>query len=388
MKDFQYYNPARIVFGRSAQKELKGLLEKEGITSLLFVYSGEFVKELGIFTEVRDACAALDVSFYENGQVEPNPKVELIRELIVLGKEKKVDFVLAAGGGSSIDTAKAAAMGIPYEGDVWDFYDGTAVPARILPVGAITTLPSSGSETSNCSIISNGEWKLGYEDDRIIPKFAIMNPEYTLGLPAFQTSAGVADILSHLLERYFSAVDHTDVTDYLIEGGVRAVLLNGRRLMENPQDIDARSEIQWIASIAHNNLLDTGREADWGSHRIEHELSAQYGITHGEGMAVVTLAWLKYAARVKPEKPAQLAVRIFGADPFNYTAEEQVLILVSELERFFKMLGLRTTLTQMGIGREHFTEMANRATHGGESPVGHYIKLTPEIFTEILELAL
>ena len=388
MKDFQYYNPARIVFGRSAQKELKGLLEKEGITSLLFVYSGEFVKELGIFAEVRDACAALDVSFYENGQVEPNPKVELIRELIVLGKEKKVDFVLAAGGGSSIDTAKAAAMGIPYEGDVWDFYDGTAVPARILPVGAITTLPSSGSETSNCSIISNGEWKLGYEDDRIIPKFAIMNPEYTLGLPAFQTSAGVADILSHLLERYFSAVDHTDVTDYLIEGGVRAVLLNGRRLMENPQDIDARSEIQWIASIAHNNLLDTGREADWGSHRIEHELSAQYGITHGEGMAVVTLAWLKYAARVKPEKPAQLAVRIFGADPFNYTAEEQVLILVSELERFFKMLGLRTTLTQMGIGREHFTEMANRATHGGESPVGHYIKLTPEIFTEILELAL
>ena len=388
MKDFQYYNPARIVFGRSAQKELKGLLEKEGITSLLFVYSGEFVKELGIFAEVRDACAALDVSFYENGQVEPNPKVELIRELIVLGKEKKVDFVLAAGGGSSIDTAKAAAMGIPYEGDVWDFYDGTAVPARILPVGAITTLPSSGSETSNCSIISNGEWKLGYEDDRIIPKFAIMNPEYTLGLPAFQTSAGVADILSHLLERYFSAVDHTDVTDYLIEGGVRAVLLNGRRLMENPQDIDARSEIQWIASIAHNNLLDTGREADWGSHRIEHELSAQYGITHGEGMAVVTLAWLKYAARVKPEKPAQLAVRVFGADPFNYTAEEQVLILVSELERFFKMLGLRTTLTQMGIGREHFAEMANRATHGGESPVGHYIKLTPEIFTEILELAL
>ena len=388
MRDFQYYNPARIVFGRSAQKEIKALLEKENISSLLFVYSGDFVKELGIFEEVKNACGDLGIAFFENGNVVPNPRVELVRELSDLGKRENVDFILAAGGGSSVDTAKAVALGIPYDGDVWDFFSGAAFPEKVLPVGAITTLPSSGSETSNCAIISNGEWKVGFEDDRIIPRFAIMNPEYTLGLPAFQTSAGVADILSHLLERYFSAEEHTDVTDYLIEGAVRAVILNGKRLIKDPQDINARSEIQWIASIAHNNLLDTGREADWGSHRIEHELSAQYDITHGEGMAVVTLAWIKYAAKVKPEKPAQLAVRVFGADSINYTSQEQALILSEELERFFKELNLRTTLTQLGIGREHFDDMANRATHGGDAPVGHYIKLTSEIFKEILEMAI
>ena len=387
MKNFQYYNPARIVFGRGAQKELASLLEKENVTSLLFVYSGDFVKELGIFDEVKSACESIGARFAENGKVVPNPKVELVRELISEGRERQTDFVLAAGGGSSVDTAKAVALGIPYAGDVWDFFTGAAQPSSALPVGVITTLPSSGSETSNCSIISNGKWKLGFEDDIIIPKFAIMNPEYTLSLPPFQTSAGIADILSHLLERYFSAVEHTDVTDHLIEGAVRALLLNGRRLIADPNDIDARSEIQWLASIAHNNLLDTGREADWGSHRIEHELSAQYGITHGEGMAIVTLAWVRYAAKVRPEKPAQLAVRVFGADSADHTKEQQALVLADELEKFFKELGLNTTLAGLGIGSGHFEEMADRATKGGSSPVGHYIKLDKKKFIEILRMA-
>ena len=159
-------------------------------------------------------------------------------------KKENIDFILAVGGGSSIDTAKATALGIPYDGDAWDFFTGKAVPSKVLPVGVISTLPASGSETSNCAIISNGEWKLGYEDDRIIPKFAIMNPEYTLKIPAFQTACGIADILSHLLERYFSDVENTDVTDYMIEGAVKALLVNGERLVEQPDDLNARAEVQ------------------------------------------------------------------------------------------------------------------------------------------------
>ncbi len=386
MVNFQYRNPAKIVFGPGSQKELAGLLKEAKATSLLMVYSGDFIKELGIFDEVKAACGELGISFAENGSVQPNPSVELVRELVRAGQEKNVDFVLAVGGGSSIDTAKATAMGIPYDGDVWDFFFNGAVPEEVLPVGVITTLPASGSETSNAAILSNGQWKLGFEDYRIVPKFAVMNPEYTLTLPPYQTSCGIADVLSHLLERYFSDVKHTDVTDYLIEGAVKALMLNGKRLMKAPSDIDARAEVQWMASIAHNNLLDTGRISDWGSHRIEHELSAQYGITHGEGMAVVLVAWTKYVAKEKPWKLAQLAVRVFGADPFDYTEEELAQILSDKLKEFFLSLGLKTTLTELGIGREHFAEMAQRATRNGN--VGHYVSLDEKKFQEILEEAL
>lgn len=388
MVNFQYHNPAKIVFGPGSEKEIHRLLQEEKVTSLLMVYSGDFIKELGIYDTVKEACDSLQIDFYENGSVVPNPSIELVRELAALGKEKKVDFVLAVGGGSSIDTAKAVALGIPYEGDAWDFFDKGVLPEKVLPTGVISTLPASGSETSNCAILSNGEWKLGFEDDRIITKFAIMNPEYTVGLPDYQTSCGVADILSHLLERYFSDVKHTDVTDYLIEGAVKALLVNGERLVKNPKDLDARAEIQWLASIAHNNLLDTGRIGDWGSHRIEHELSAQYGITHGEGMAVVLVAWTRYMAKVKPWKLAQIASRVFGVDAFDYSEEERALALSGKLKDFFASLHLKTTLSELGIGREHFDEMANRATKNGTQTVGHYVPLDPEKFKEILELAL
>lgn len=387
MVNFQYYNPAKIVFGQGSQNELKRLLQEEKITSLLMVYSGDFIKTLGIYDTVKNITEELGIAFYENGNVVPNPSIELVRELVLLGKEKKIDFVLAVGGGSSVDTAKAVALGIPYEGDTWEFFADGAVPEKVLPIGVITTLPASGSETSNAAIISNGVWKLGFEDDRIIPKFAIMNPEYTLGLPHYQTSCGIADILSHLLERYFSDVKNTDVTDYLIEGGIKALLVNAERLVKNPSDINARAEIQWLASIAHNNLLDTGRVADWGSHRIEHELSAQYGLTHGEGMAVVMTAWTKYMSKEKPWKLAQLSSRVFGTDAFHYTEEESALILSDKLKAFFVSLGLKVTLDELNIGREHFADMADRATKGGTQTVGHYVPLNKKRIQDILEIA-
>ena len=388
MISFTYHNPAKILFGIGAEKELAGLLQQEKATSLLLVYSGEYIKDLGIYDVIQKACRELNIALYENGNVQPNPNIGLIRALVALGKKQSIDFVLAVGGGSVIDTAKAVALGIPYDKDVWDFFINDLAPANIIPVGVISTLPASGSETSNCVIISKGLLKLGFEHDSVIPKFAILNPEYTLTLPAYQTSCGVADILSHLLERYFSDVPHTDVTDYLIEGAVKALLVNGERLIANPRDINARAEIQWLASIAHNNLLDTGRIADWGSHRIEHELSAQYGVTHGEGMAVVLVAWVKYVAVRKPQKLAQLANRVFGVDYVTHTLTEMAHQLADHLKRFFLFLNLKINLTSLGIGRSHFKEMAARATKNGTRSVGHYFPLDEQGIEDVLEIAL
>ena len=386
MIGFEYYNPAKIVFGEGSEKSLAKLLKQNNVRSLLLVYSGDFVKKLGIYDVIRDAVAELDIKFSESGEVVPNPSIELVRKLVEQGKKDQVDFVLAVGGGSSIDTAKAIAIGIPYDGDVWDFFSKGTVPESVLGIGVIATTASSGSETSNAAILSYGEWKKGFEDDRIIPKFAIMNPRYTVNLPAYQTYVGIADVLSHLLERYFSDEKNSDTTDYLIEGAIRALQVNARRLIKDPTDINARAEIQWLASVAHNNFLDAGRSADWGSHRIEHELSAQYNITHGEGMAIVFVAWTKYMAKIKPWRLALLASRVYGKDPYDFDEEERAFLLSEELEKFFVSLGLKTRLNQLGIDDKDFEAMAKRATAGGN--VGHYVPLDAQKITDILKLAL
>lgn len=386
MIGFEYYNPAKIVFGEGSENSLAKLLKQNNVNSLLLVTSGDFVQTLGIYDVIRDAVKELNIRFSESREVVPNPGIELVRKLVKQGKKDDVDFVLAVGGGSSIDTAKAIALGIPYDADVWDFFDKGITPEKVLNIGVIATTASSGSETSNCAILSNGEWKKGFEDDRIIPKFAIMNPRYTVNLPKYQTYVGIADVLSHLLERYFSDEKNSDTTDYLIEGAVRALLVNADRLIKDPADINARAEIQWLASVSHNNFLDAGRRADWGSHRIEHELSAQYNITHGEGMAIVFPAWIRYIAEIKPWRPALLASRVYGKDPYDYTEKERALLLSEELEIFFKKLGLKTHLSELGIDDKDFEVMAKRATSGGT--VGHYVQLDEKKITEILKAAL
>ncbi|MBQ9887140.1 MAG: iron-containing alcohol dehydrogenase [Lachnospiraceae bacterium] len=386
MIGFEYYNPAKIVFGEDSEKKLKGLLSEYEVKSLLLVYSGDFIKTLGIYSVIKDAVNELGIKFSENGNVVPNPSIELVRQLVEQGKKDNVDFVLAVGGGSSIDTAKAVALGIPYENDVWDFFDKGISPKKVLPIGVIATTASSGSETSNAAILSNGEWKLGFEDNRIIPKFAIMNPKYTVGLPAYQTYVGIADVLSHLLERYFSDERYSDTTDYLIEGAIKALFVNADKLLKNPKDVNARGELQWLASVSHGGFLDAGRSADWGSHRIEHELSAQYNITHGEGMAIVITAWTRYMAQNKPWRLALLANRLFGADSYNYSESERAYILSERLEAFFRKLGLKTKLSELNIDDRDFEIMAKRATRNGT--VGHYEPLDAEKIQEILTLAL
>lgn len=387
MLDFNYNNRSEIIFGKNSLTKIPSILKKHQVKSLLLIYSGDFIKYLGIWRFIKESCESLNINFSSCGKVVPNPKIELVRDLVNLGKEKSVDFIIAVGGGSSIDTAKAVSIGINYDGDVWDFFDKGIIPQSSVPVGAITTLPASGSETSNASIISNGLLKKGFENDMIIPKFAIMNPSYTLGLPSYQTSCGCADILSHLLERYFTNEKHVDTTDYLIEGAIKALMLNAQRLMDNPQNYDARAEIQWLASISHSGILDTGRMACWGSHRIEHELSAQYNITHGEGMAIVFPAWCIYMADKNPEKLAQLANRVFNVDYNNYTQKEMAIILSNKLKDFFKSLKLATSLKELDITSKDFETMAKRATSDSEY-VGHYLPLYSNDIVNILNLAL
>ncbi len=388
MQNFTYYNPVKIIFGKDSHKELSHELKNYRVSSLLLVYSGNFIKNLGIWNTVVATCKDLHIDLYECGDIVPNPEVQLVRRLIDMGRGKEIDFILAVGGGSSIDTAKAIACGIPYDGDVWDFFEGKSSISSALPLGVITTLPASGSEASNCSIISNGLYKKGIETEHIIPRFAIMNPEFTLCLPWYQTSCGIADILAHLLERYFTHVKNVDTTDFLIEGAIKALIINAERVMENPSDYHARAEIQWLASIAHNNLLDTGRIACWGTHRIEHELSAQYGITHGEGMAVVFIAWIKHMALRKPVKLAQLANRVFHCDYHDYSEEKAAMYLSKELTCFFKSLQLKITLSELAIDSTDFEEIALRATHNDTEPVGHYIPLYSKDIVDILTLAL
>ncbi|MBO4687640.1 MAG: iron-containing alcohol dehydrogenase [Clostridiales bacterium] len=386
MIGFEYYNPAKIVFGEGSENKLQNLLSDYQVKSLLLVYSGDFIKTLGIYDVIKSAVENLNIRFSESGEVVPNPSIELVRKLVAQGKKDDVDFVLAVGGGSAIDTAKAVALGIPYDGDVWDFFSKGTNPERVLNIGVIATTASSGSETSNCAILSYGEWKKGFEDDRIIPKFAIMNPRYTINLPVYQTNVGIADVLSHLLERYFSDEKHSDTTDYLIEGAIRALTVNARRLLEDPKDVNARGEIQWLASVAHNNFLDAGRRADWASHRIEHELSAQYNITHGEGMAVVFVAWTKYIADIKPWRLALLASRVYEIDSYDFDEKQRALLLSDKLKSFFQELGLATSLTELRIDEKDFETMAKRATAGGS--VGHYVPLDAEKIVEVLKLAL
>ncbi len=388
MENFSFYNPARVVFGNDSLSQISNLLKEHKPKNLLMIYKGSYVKTLGIRDAVIAACEENNIKFFESAEVVPNPRVELVRKLVDFVKENSVDFILAAGGGSAIDTAKAVSMGSHYDGDVWDFFTKDVELGEVIPIGVVSTIPASGSETSTATIISDAEFKLGYESEKLIPKFAIMNPAFTLGLPDYQTACGVADMFSHMLERYFSPSEHTDTTDFLIEGAIRALILNAKRVRKDPKNLNARAEIQLLGTVAHNGMLDMGRVSCWGSHRIEHEISAMYDATHGEGMAIVLIAFTKYMAVHKPERLMQLANRVYGYDYHDYSDTDLAMKVSEELERFFTFMGLKTNLTDLGVKESDFKEMASKATKGGKINVGHYMPLDEEKIIEILKLAL
>ncbi|MBQ8507843.1 MAG: iron-containing alcohol dehydrogenase [Clostridia bacterium] len=389
MLNFNFYNPARIVFGRGVEEQTGELVKKYG-TKVLLHYGSGSVKRTGVLDKVKKSLDAAGVSYIELGGVKPNPRLSLVREGIELCKREGVDFILAVGGGSTIDSSKGIAAGVLYDGDIWDLYlYPDRQPEKALPVGVVLTIPAAGSESSNASVVTNedGWMKRDICDECIIPRFAIMNPEFTFTLPPYQTGCGASDILAHMMERYFTQVDHVDFTDRLLEGAMRTVINNAPIVINEPENYDARAEIMWAGSLAHNGLLNTGREGDWASHEIEHELSGIYDIAHGAGLSIIFPAWMRYVWRDNPARFVQFAQRVFDVDLAQAETEAIVNEMIYRLEAWYRRIGMPTRFSEAGLDDTHIEEMAKKCMINREC-TGHFRKLVEEDVVAIYRLAL
>lgn len=390
MIDFTFHNPTRIHFGRTALDHLKDEVLRYG-TKVLLVYGGGSIKRIGLYDQVMSILLKLGAQVWELGGIQPNPRLSPVYKGIDLCREHGIELVLAVGGGSAIDTAKAIANGACYGGDVWDLYTGKGSNTEVLPLGTIVTIPAAGSEMSSSSVITREEdlCKRGRNTPLNFPKFSILNPEYTFSLPPFQTACGVVDIMAHMMERYFTQVEHVELTDRMTEGALRTMINNAPIVMAEPENYDARAEIMWTGCLAHNTLLQTGRIGDWASHKLEHELSALYDIAHGAGLAIIFPAWMKYVLpRGGAKKLAQFAIRVFDVAEDSGTLEEIAAEGIVRLEKFYHSLGLTTTLHENGIGTQDFDRMADRACAMVGGTLGCFASLKPGDCKAIYQLAL
>ena len=390
MIDFTFENPTRIHFGKDSLSHLSEEVRRYG-NRILLVYGGGSIKRIGLYDQVMAILNAENAQVWEIAGVQPNPRLSLVYKGIELCREHDVQLVLAVGGGSAIDTAKAIVNGACYDGDVWDLFTGKGANTEVLPLGTIVTIPAAGSEMSNSSVITREEdqCKCGRNTPLNFPKFSILNPEYTYSLPPYQTACGIVDIMAHMMERYFTQVENVELTDRMTEGALRTMINNAPIVFEKPEDYDARAEIMWTGCLAHNTLFQTGRVGDWASHKIEHELSALYDIAHGAGLAIVFPAWMKYVLpRGGAKKLAQFAVRVFEVPETFGTLEEIAAEGIARLEAFYRSLGLTTTLHENNISDQDFDRMAERAVRLANGNLGFFLRLKQEDVKAIYQLAL
>jgi alcohol dehydrogenase YqhD (iron-dependent ADH family) len=388
MENFTFHNPTKIIFGKGTENNVGAELKKYA-DRVLLCYGGGSIKKSGLYDRVINSLKENGIYHTELSGVKPNPRLSLVQEGIELCRTNNIKFILAVGGGSAIDTAKAIAVGVPYEGNVWDFYDGKAVVKTALPVGTILTIPAAGSEASNSSVITNedGWFKKGLTTQYIMPVFSILNPELTYTLPAYQTACGAADMMAHIMERYFTNVKNVDLTDRLCEATLRTIINNVPVAISNPEDYDSRAEVMWAGTVAHNNSLDPGRIGDWASHGIEHELSALYDIAHGAGLSIIFPAWMKYVYKHDMERFVQFAVRVWDVD-LSFTSPEAIALEgINRMIEFFKKIGLPVTLKDAGITEDKYAEMADKCTNFGKWTVGNFVKLNREDIVNIYKLA-
>jgi len=389
MKDFSFYSPIRIIFGKDSEENVGKETKKYGEKVLLH-YGGGSIKKTGLYDKVIRSLHKENIEVIELGGVKPNPRLSMVREGIDLCRKEKIEFILAVGGGSAIDSAKTIAAGALYDGDVWDFFTGRKTSIKkAIPLGVVLTIPAAGSEVSPDMVITNEDgWykKAGIGSDHLFSKFSILNPEITFTLSAKQTVIGVADILAHIYERYFTQVKNAELTDRLAEAAMKTVINNARLILRNLQDYNARAEIMWSGSIAHNNLLATGKTADWSSHMIEHELSAIYDIPHGEGLAIIFPAWMKYVYRSNIERFAQFALRVWNVDIDLNDLEKTALEGITRMEAYYREIGLPVRLKEIDIDDGRFDEMASKCVEDG--PIGQFRKLKKDDIMEIYQLAL
>lgn len=383
MNNFTYHNYTKIIFGRGTESQVGREAKKLGGKVLLLYGSGS-IKSTGLYNRGLDSLREAGVEFIELGGVVPNPRLSLVREGIQLCRREGIQSILAVGGGSTIDSAKAMSAGIRYSGDVWELFQGAAFEHEALPVGVLLTIPAAGSETSPNSVITNedGLFKKGLRNQKLRPQFAIMNPELSFTLPFYQTACGVSDMLAHIMERYFSQSTEVDLSDRLCEAAMRSILNTAPKLKENPTDYGARANIMWAGTLAHGGLLGMGREEDWGSHHIEHEISAIYDLAHGAGLSIVFPAWIRYVYKHNIPRFHQWAVRVLDVDVAYYDPESAILEGVRRLEDFFKRMELPVRLSEAGIGAQDIDLMAEKG-----SPTGSFLRLDKEDIKKILLLA-
>lgn len=387
MLNFTFSNTTKMIFGKGVETQVGKEAAAWGKKVLLH-YGGGHIVQSGLKDRVVESLKQAGLEIVEFGGAQPNPRLSLVQEGIALARKEQVDLILAVGGGSAIDSAKAIAIGVPYDGDVWDFYAGKAKAEESVPVGVVLTIPAAGSESSASSVVTNedGWQKVGYGALVMRPKFALLNPELTYTLPAYQTACGVADMMAHIMERYFTREPDVGFGDHLCEGAMRSIIQEAPKAISEPENYGARANIMWAGTLAHNDILGVGRSEDWASHNIEHELSALYDIAHGAGLAIVFPAWMKYVYKQDLDRFVQFAVRVFGVEQDFHNPEHTILEGIRRLEDFFRRIGLPTTLAEAGIAADRLAEMAAKATHGDTITLGNFMPLGQRDVLAIYEL--
>lgn len=390
MNGFEFQCATKMIFGREKELCVGEELKKQGASRVLLVYGGTSIKKSGLYDKVVKALDEAGLSFDELPGVVPNPRVSLVRKGIGLCREKEVDFLLAVGGGSVIDTCKAISFGVFYEGDVWDLISGKVKPGdKRIPVADILTLPAAGSEESDSCVISDETipMKTGFGSPLMRPVFSIMNPELTYTLPPYQTACGCMDIMAHAMERYFSPTEHVEMTDRVAEGILATVIHNLPIALENPRDYAARAEIMLCGTWAQNDMTGCGRQQDWFNHGLEHQISGFYDIAHGAGLAISFPAWMEYLCTKQECVPklAQIAVRVWNA-PMNFenpaeTAKEGI----KRLRGFIREAGLPLTLGEAGVGSERFQEIADAMTDKGSHTCGAFYPMSRDDILSLLQ---
>lgn len=388
MNNFNFYSPTYFAFGKGKENEVGALVKRFGGSRVLLHYGGGSVKKNGVFDSVVKSLNEAKIPFVELGGVKPNPRSGLVYEGIELCRKENIDFILAIGGGSTIDSAKAIALGTPYDGDFWDFYRTGAPVEKALPIGTVLTIAAAGSEGSAATVITNEENKLKWSasGDVLRPKFSVMNPEFTCTLPAYQTACGITDIMIHVCERYFTNTKDVEITDRLCEAVLKAMIEEAPKVMGDLTNYEARANIMWAGMIAHNNIIGVGRDQDWGTHAIEHELSSLYDCAHGAGLAVISPAWMKFVYKHDINRFAQFAVRVWGCDMNFASPEATALEGIHRFETFLKSIGMPITFAELGAKEADIPEMVTQLCK--RTSIGNFIKIGAAEAESIFRLAL
>lgn len=388
MNNFKFYSPTEFVFGKNTEKNVASLIKKHGGKKVLVHYGGGSVVKSGLLAQIESCLQNEFIEYVLLGGVQPNPIDTLVYKGIDLCRKEKVDFILAVGGGSVIDSAKAIAAGTPYAGDFWNFFEQTVTINRAIPVGTILTIPAAGSEASDSMVITKvaGGLKRGTGSDLIRPVFSIMNPVFTYTLPSFQTACGIADMMAHVMERYFTQTANVDITDRMCEAILLSIIKEGPIAIAEPENYGARSNIMWAGTMAHSGICGVGREEDWGSHKLEHELSALYDVAHGAGLAVVFPAWMEYVYTSGVDRFVQFATRVWGV-PETGDKKEIARKGILATKNFFASIGLPVNFEQLKAGKEDIDKLLDTLKINTGGKFGAFRELDMEDARQIYLLA-